>query len=922
MEKNINIKITTNANTKDVSLLKSEVKKLGNTFNNTDNFANTFLKRLNTFSHIVGTFAGLNLTIGQAVKTGINYNRTLETLTNGLTTLNAMTSSNITSTGRHITLQEKYAMATNEARVQVEKLSKLNKETPHSLSQTVEIYKAMYVSMRKIGASTDDMMNITKQLSIAAGSSGIQFQQLLAGVDGLASGTVLANSELGRFLGGIGLTNEELKKSNDVVGLIQERLKDVKPIMDFDTAVSNLGNSFDVLAGDLTKPLFDELKSNILDLTKYIGDIDTNNLRQTTTSIIHLGGSIATTTLFFKGFNKVSTIYKALTIANTTVTRNFAGQMVTTTSKISLAKIATQGLNKALRLSPFAMVATAVYTLGTALWEGKQRADFMSSSVQELSKSLTLLEVNSKLADVNKQLKEADDRIKSYSQAQKLMYKSGYDALYKERGKLLKVQAQLEAKANPTQAKAKQNQKEILSLQNSILGVQKQIKAIQESSNLSDTQKNVILKANQKNLENYKNKLKELQSVTKNTNNADKLVASVTKNISVGSANAKNINSTIAKLKEFENAYNQSVLSASEYEKLQLQQRYDEYVKAGANKLKIDKWYASELSKLNKSGLEEKKQAQQQFADDYDNTIKSETIREYEQLTLKYNYYKKYVSDKIQLDEWYNKKLKTLNDTQLADFKQKELEKKQQLEPFKTATQTAFTEYSKTAGDAYSQVKQLASSSLTKMEDSIASFVTTGKFSFKDFANSILSDLARIAVKQSVSSLTSNIFGGASSSGASSSIFSLAGTALSSLFNENGGYIPTKKYAHGGLLYGGSGVRDDLYLGSASGSHVFAMGGEYIVNKNAVNSVGVGAMDYINQTGNLPALSVPTAVQNEQKTELIINVENKTGQNIDAKMIKHLTQKDKNKKQEVINIVLEAYHTNSSGLRDTLKGSR
>ncbi len=46
-----------------------------------------------------------------------------------------------------------------------------------------------------------------------------------------------------------------------------------------------------------------------------------------------------------------------------------------------------------------------------------------------------------------------------------------------------------------------------------------------------------------------------------------------------------------------------------------------------------------------------------------------------------------------------------------------------------------------------------------------------------------------------------------------------------------GGQIST--YASGGLLQGGSGTRDDLYLGTVNGTAHVAMGGEYIVNQKA-----------------------------------------------------------------------------------------
>ena len=59
-------------------------------------------------------------------------------------------------------------------------------------------------------------------------------------------------------------------------------------------------------------------------------------------------------------------------------------------------------------------------------------------------------------------------------------------------------------------------------------------------------------------------------------------------------------------------------------------------------------------------------------------------------------------------------------------------------------------------------------------------------------------------------------------------------------------------FADGGLLQGGSGTRDDLYLGNVGNNAIMAMGGEYIINKDSTNKIGVDILDYINDKGRLP----------------------------------------------------------------------
>lgn len=62
-------------------------------------------------------------------------------------------------------------------------------------------------------------------------------------------------------------------------------------------------------------------------------------------------------------------------------------------------------------------------------------------------------------------------------------------------------------------------------------------------------------------------------------------------------------------------------------------------------------------------------------------------------------------------------------------------------------------DWTKSMSDAVSQV-------FGGMEDALANFVTTGKLSFSDFANSVIADLARIAIRASITGPLSSMLGG------------------------------------------------------------------------------------------------------------------------------------------------------------------
>lgn len=102
-------------------------------------------------------------------------------------------------------------------------------------------------------------------------------------------------------------------------------------------------------------------------------------------------------------------------------------------------------------------------------------------------------------------------------------------------------------------------------------------------------------------------------------------------------------------------------------------------------------------------------------------------------------------------------------------------------------------------------------------EDALVKFVRTGELNFSEMVNSILDDLARLAIRQAIIQPLSNSLG-------------------SILGFKDGGQIP--KFADGGLISGRGGPRDDKNLVAVSS-------GEYIVNANATRQF-LPLLDMIN----------------------------------------------------------------------------
>jgi hypothetical protein len=91
-------------------------------------------------------------------------------------------------------------------------------------------------------------------------------------------------------------------------------------------------------------------------------------------------------------------------------------------------------------------------------------------------------------------------------------------------------------------------------------------------------------------------------------------------------------------------------------------------------------------------------------------------------------------------------------------------------------------------GDTWSQ-------QFSKMTDAMLSFIQTGKFSFKDFMNSMLLDFTRTILQMQMQNFAKSLFGGSTAVGASLASF-FGFSAMGNAFNNQG----IMKYAKGGIF--------------------------------------------------------------------------------------------------------------------------
>ncbi|WP_039012513.1 phage tail tape measure protein [Pseudomonas brassicacearum] len=149
-----------------------------------------------------------------------------------------------------------------------------------------------------------------------------------------------------------------------------------------------------------------------------------------------------------------------------------------------------------------------------------------------------------------------------------------------------------------------------------------------------------------------------------------------------------------------------------------------------------------------------------------------------------------------------NKSERDLSETVLGNYEQMS---EAQSDWRKGAT-SAFSNYLESARNVAGQTRDLFTNAFSSMEDAVANFAITGKFSFSDFTKSVLADMARMATRAAASSALSSLFGiGASAVGSyfGGGATSAGSTQAGYTGTDLSGFTPGSVQAKGGAWSGG-----------------------------------------------------------------------------------------------------------------------
>ena len=251
--------------------------------NNTTNSLSRMRQNIDTVAHslqsVVLGWDLLNNKIKPFITAGISANAVLESLQTKLTGLISANSANVTSTGEVINAQQKWQLSSEVASEALERLKSIATATGNQISSTTDAFTMFYATANDQGSATQ-AMDAFNAIALAAQVAGKDIASLVPMFDSLATGTVLAGSEMGSFMKIVGLTNEELKLANQngtLFATLQERLAEFGSVAKlsagtYEMELNKLKSTLTSLGAEASKPVFDGLKNSIAGLNKFIAE--------------------------------------------------------------------------------------------------------------------------------------------------------------------------------------------------------------------------------------------------------------------------------------------------------------------------------------------------------------------------------------------------------------------------------------------------------------------------------------------------------------------------------------------------------------------------------------------------------------------------------------------------------------------------
>ncbi|WP_298793230.1 hypothetical protein [uncultured Campylobacter sp.] len=450
----VNITISINGDTHNLRAAREDVNALGRSLNNTDTIANALRSSFGKIAASVASIGALAVGVKELAASGIEANRSFENLKIQLTGLIAANSSNVSMMGKTLDAHTKWNMSMKESEGILKKLNETNAKTKFTLEEITGAFNMFYATSAGQG-SRNKAVQAMDSIALAAQAVGKNLSDLTPMMDSLATGTVVAASEMGSFMKIVGLTNEELKKASSegkVYDVIIEKLAKYKELSaeaakGYEVALGSLKNELTELTRELTKPMFDVLTTGIASFSNFVKENKATIIEWAgyiTEAAKHLGllaGAFVAAKIGTAAFNAVLGISRAaMAIFSSSLTAT-----ITLTSALGTGITALKAAFKG--FLPTAVIFGAVEAfmalkdgMDGARASGEKLNQILNTTSEELSKltknqlEFRLVEIRRELDATKKEAGKLQDKI-----ANGFIFMSK-DALVENRAKLDELQ--------------------------------------------------------------------------------------------------------------------------------------------------------------------------------------------------------------------------------------------------------------------------------------------------------------------------------------------------------------------------------------------------------------------------------------------------------------------------------------------------
>lgn len=299
----------------------------------------------------------------------------------------------------------------------------------------------------------------------------------------------------------------------------------------------------------------------------------------------------------------------------------------------------------------------------------------------------------------------------------------------------------------------------------------------------------------------------------------------------------------------------------------------------------------------------------EQFQTELANLGKTTTELELQELQTRFEANKQFIDKSSVEYENYSNRVFELQKKISDENAQLNMENLKNTNTFTAGAKVGMIELQQQSQDTFSLGKRAVSSFANSSADAIANFALTGKDDFKRLANSIISDLIRIAIRQQLTGLFASAIGGLSF-GSSPKIGAFSGTtpnlAGATIASANGNAFNNgslQKFANGGA-FTNSIVDKPTY---------FPMAG------NKTGLMGEAGEEAIMPLERIGGKLGVNASNMGSKVNVFVNVQNNAGELTEASVIEEFQTNQDGEEERIINIVVNRLETDS-GFRSVVQG--